>query len=41
MLEEVVGHAFLNTRGSIFYKPAQILAYADNKDTAGRSQAAL
>jgi len=41
MLEEVVGHAFLNRRGSIFFKPAQILACADNKDIVGRFQAAL
>jgi hypothetical protein len=38
---EVVRHAYLNTRGNIFYKPEQILAYAKNKDTIGRSQAAL
>jgi hypothetical protein len=40
MLEEVVRHACLNARGNIFYKPAQILAYADKKDIVGRSQAA-
>jgi len=40
MLEEVVRHAYLNTRGNIVYKPAQILAYAGKKDNVGRSQAA-
>jgi len=36
--EKVIRDAAVNTRGTIFYKPIQILAYADDIDITGRTQ---
>jgi hypothetical protein len=41
ILEKVIRHAAVNTRGIIFYKSVQILAYADNIDIIGRTQSAM
>ena len=40
-LEKVIRDAAVNTRGTIFYKSVQILAYADDIDIIGRTQAAM
>jgi sorting nexin-29 len=40
-LEKVIRDADINIRGNIFYKSIQILAYADDIDFTGRSQAAM
>jgi sorting nexin-29 len=40
-LEKVIADAAVNTRGTIFYKSVQILAYADDLDIIGRTQAAM
>jgi hypothetical protein len=37
-LEKVIRDAAVNTRGTIFYKSVQILAYADDIDIIGRTQ---
>jgi sorting nexin-29 len=39
-LEKVVRDATVNTRGTIFHKSVQILAYADDIDIIGRNQSA-
>jgi sorting nexin-29 len=39
-LEKVIRDAAVNTRGTIFYKSVQILAYADDIDITGRTQSA-
>jgi hypothetical protein len=36
-LEKVVSDASINTRGTIFYKSVQILAFADDIDIIGRT----
>jgi hypothetical protein len=41
ILEKVIRDAAVNTRGIIFYKSVQILAYADNIDIIGRTQSAM
>jgi sorting nexin-29 len=38
---KVFRHAALKTRGTIFYKSFQILAYADDTDIIGRTQSAM
>jgi hypothetical protein len=41
-LEKVIRDAAVNIRGAIFfYKSVQILAYADDIDITGRTQAAI
>jgi len=40
-LEKVIRDAVVNTRGTIFYKSVQMLAYADDIDITGRTQAAI
>jgi sorting nexin-29 len=40
-LDKVIRGEKINTRGRIFYKSVQILAYADDIDIVGRSQAAM
>jgi len=37
-LEKVIRDAAVNTRGTIFYKSVQILAYADYIDIIGKTQ---
>jgi sorting nexin-29 len=40
-LEKVIREAGIQTRGTIFYKSVQILAYADDVDIVGRSLCAM
>ena len=40
-LEKVIRNAAVNVRGTIFYKPVQILVYADDIDIIGRTQSAM
>jgi hypothetical protein len=40
-LEKVIRDSAVNTRGTIFYKSVQILAYADDIDIIGRTQSAM
>jgi hypothetical protein len=40
-LEKVIRDAAVNIRGIIFYKCIQILAYADDIDIIGRTQATM
>jgi sorting nexin-29 len=40
-LEKVIRDAAVNTRGTVLYKSVQILAYADDTDIIGRTQAAM
>jgi sorting nexin-29 len=40
-LERVVRDAGINTRGTIFYKSVQILAFADDMDIFGRTQKSM
>jgi sorting nexin-29 len=40
-LEKVIRDTAVNTRGTIFYKSVQILAYADDIDIIGRTQLAM
>jgi sorting nexin-29 len=40
-LEKVIRDAAVNIRGTLFYKSVQILAYADDTDIIGRTQAAV
>jgi sorting nexin-29 len=40
-LEKVIRDAAVNTRGTVFYKSVQILAYADDIDITGRTQAVM
>ena len=40
-LEKVIRDAAVNIRGTILYKSVQNLAYADNIDIIGRTQAAM
>ena len=40
-MEKVVRNAGIETNRTIFYKSAQLLAYADDKDIIARSQTAL
>ncbi|GIY83229.1 hypothetical protein CDAR_367061 [Caerostris darwini] len=40
-LEKVIGDAGINTRGTIFNKSVQILAYADGRDIIARSESTL
>jgi sorting nexin-29 len=37
-LEKVIRQSGINTRGTIFYKSVQILAYADDTDVIGRNE---
>jgi len=40
-LKKFIRDVAVNTRGTIFYKSVQILAYADDIDIIGRTQAAM
>jgi sorting nexin-29 len=40
-LQKVIRDVAVNTRGTIFYKSVQILAYADDIDIIGRTPAAM
>jgi hypothetical protein len=40
-LEKVIRDAAVNTRATMFYKSVQILAYSDDNDIIGRTQAAM
>ena len=41
VLEKVTRDDAVNKRGTIFYKPVQILAFTDDIDIIGRTQAAM
>jgi hypothetical protein len=41
VLEKVIRDAAVNTRGTLFYKSVQTVAYGDDIDITGRTQSAM